>query len=91
MKTALLIGGGLVALLVVYKVAQANAPLTIPAGSVPNTSLVPGSSGGGTGSTLARAALPGNSRSATSVVAGGIEAVTVGPTVFVYNTLANLL
>lgn len=50
MKTALIVGGSALALLVVWKLAQTTQAASISTGTGTGTSLVPGSSGGGTAS-----------------------------------------
>jgi glycine/D-amino acid oxidase-like deaminating enzyme len=49
MKTGLIIGGGVLGLFVVYMLAKAHAAQVITTGTGTGTSVVPGSSGGGTG------------------------------------------
>lgn len=89
MKIALIVGGSLVGLLVVYKLAQASGVVPISTGTGAGTSLVPGSSGGGTAQGYV--ATPPPSTSITNSTIGGVKVSTIGKVVAApvyYPTLA---
>lgn len=82
MKTALLVGGGLLALVIVWKVASASAVGTVATGTGTGTSLVPGSAGGGTGSSTNITLQSSNNTTVGGLVVARNVVSSVGSTVY---------
>ncbi len=76
MKTALIIGGSAIVLFAVYKFAQASAAPNISTGTGTGTSVVPGSSGGGTGTSGGSTSLLGRFYNADKDVLSKTYSVT---------------
>jgi hypothetical protein len=100
-KTVLIVGGAALALLVVWKLASATAAPLVTTGTGTGTSLVPGSSGGGTGSsdpqnnlvrkTFGAGATGSGSDKLKTGASLGLATVVAGPSYFAYKAGSSLI